>query len=178
MKTWIGSLTSCSLFGILRDFGISDAHNVTQTISHSKSITFLAKQSETYFDQFHSLLTQPRTAAFVAPVAPQSPYPNSEATARTAPSASFPPTAATEIHTYRGSAPHAPTLYAGTLPERSHFLQTTVHTASPGAETFPAQTAGTASPKTASGTTSLKRTTALPLPAPRLPLLPIPHRGP
>src|SRR5260370_16931729 len=131
MKTWIGSLTSCSLFGILRDFGISDAHNVTQTISHSKSITFLAKQSETYFDQFHSLLTQPRTAAFVAPVAPQSPYPNSEATARTAPSASFPPTAPTEIPTHPQPPPHAPPLSPRTLPQPPPFSQPTLPPSSP-----------------------------------------------
>src|SRR5260370_11586370 len=49
MKIWIGSLTSCSLFGILRDFGISNGHNVTQMISNSN---INATRGETIPDLF------------------------------------------------------------------------------------------------------------------------------
>src|SRR5216117_3472519 len=75
--------------------------------------------------------------ARVRSLAPLPPHPSSKATARSAPSVSFPPTAAIEIHIFRGSAPRAPKLCAGTLPEHSRFSQTTAHTVSPGGKFLP-----------------------------------------
>src|SRR5207245_9839457 len=90
-----------------------------------------------------------RTTAFVPLVVPPPLHPKPKATARTALCASFPPTVAIENHTSVGSVPRAPKLCAGTLPVHSHSSRTILHTASPAAETTPAQTAGTALPKTA-----------------------------
>src|SRR2546430_9806127 len=105
-----------------------------------------------------------RSRAGVRSLAPLPPHPSSKATARSAPSASFPPTAAIEIHIFRGSAPRAPKLCAGTLPEHSRFSQTTADTVSPGGEISPPQTEGISSPPKTHRKAPRRKTHALPSP--------------
>src|SRR6266700_8100972 len=106
------------------------------------------KKALAHFDLCHSSLILSRTTAFVPAVVPPPLHPKPTATARTASCASFPPTVAIENHTSGGSVPRAPKLSDGTLLVHSHSSRTILHTASPAAETSPAQTAGTALPKT------------------------------
>src|SRR5260370_27996147 len=123
-------------------------------------------------------MTGPSGNESVPAAVPPQLHPSSKAIARTASCASFPPTAAIEIHTSRGFGQHAPMLSVGTLPEHIHFSKTTVHIASPDAEISRAHTAGIVSPRTASRTALPSKTIELRPPSQPLRLLPDPHRDP